>query len=363
MKIIRIVSELDFGGVERRLFLTSKAFVNDVEHDLTILVLGKKGKISKEIQNIGIEVIGFSKNSKIPNFLLIFLIFRKLKSISPDVVHCSGSEANFHGLLASWMAGVPHRIGEEIGYPAHDRKWKIIFFFVYLVAHDLVAISNAVKDKLIALGEVPANKIRVIYNPVELKTGLLLAKNKSSKGNDFIFGITCRLTPIKNLSTLIKSFSVLRPTDKHQSLQLWIIGEGPELESLKYLVAKKGLIGKVIFFGYQENVVPFLCKMDAFVLPSFSEGFSLSLVEAMLCSLPVIATKVGGPGEIITTQTGFLVDPYDSVDLIKNMQFVLDLTEEERRLIGKNAKAVAEKKFTLKKYKNELLKLYREKIE
>ena len=87
------------------------------------------------------------------------------------MIHCSGAEANFHGLLAGKLEGVPVRIGEEIGFPKHDWMWRMIFGLTYKLAHQVIGISEAVKQRVVDLGEVDREKVRVVYNPVALGEG------------------------------------------------------------------------------------------------------------------------------------------------------------------------------------------------
>lgn len=386
MKIFRIVPLLDFGGVEQRIKHTVFGFNTFSEDSLRIIVLGGEGKISQELQLSGTLPIHLYQNFKIPNFRLIFKLYRLLKEMQPDVVHTSASEANFHGLIAAKMADVPVRIGEEIGFPNHDWKWRLIFKWVYKSATNVIAISQAVKEKIEELGEVEEEKVEVVYNPVEIK-GMSIdfslrastprhggQENDKGKalpfsepdlhGNQiegekpFVFVTTCRLVPVKNLDTLIKVFAKIVEENQDRELKLWIVGDGPERSSLESLVEEVGIKKNVVFWGFQEDVVPFLEKSDAFVLPSFSEGFSISLVEAMLCGLPCIVTNQGGPKEIVEDgESGFLINPYQADDLKSKMLGVLKLSKEQRQLIGEKAQE-AGRKYSVENYVKRLMEVY-----
>lgn len=367
MKIIRVVPYLDFGGVEKRIELTAKGFKSRPEHELLIVVLSGSGKTGVLVELMGYEVIYLNEDPKIPNIRLIKKLYNLFKTKKPDVIHCSGSEANFHGLWAAKLSGVPVRIGEEIGFPNHDWKWRKIFNWTYNFAHKVIGISEAVKRRLVDLGEVEAEKVRVAYNPVSIgeNVGEGLGNkvlNTLKKNNDgqkpFVFITTCRLVPIKNLDMLVSVFSELANGETQKPMELWIVGDGPEKEKLKDMTIKLGILEKVKFWGFQEDVFPFLKHSDAFVLPSFSEGFSISLVEAMGCALPSIATNVGGPSEIIKHQTGFLVDPSNDKEILEKMQYLINLPFEERLKIGEAAKLDVTERFSIDKYIIQLLKVY-----
>lgn len=366
MKVVRIVPFLDFGGVEKRVELTAAGFAENRDIEVTFVVLGKGGAVSDLLEARGEDVKILGSNPSIPNFGLIFKLMKILRHLGPDVVHTSGAEANFHGLLAAWLVGVKVRIGEEIGFPNHDWKWRFLFRITYLFAHCVIGISEAVKQKIVQLGEVRASKVKVIYNPVELKNRQLDENSyrdvdtESDIKRPFFFITTCRLVAIKNLDQLIRAFSGLVLEFEHVSLELWILGEGPLKESLIVQARKLGVIDRVKFLGFQEDVFPFLKQADCFVLPSFSEGFSISLVEAMSMGLPCIATEVGGPAEIIQPGTGYLVNPLLREDIQEKMRTVLTLSESERKALGLRARENVEKRFSTVKYVEELTNVYHE---
>ncbi len=363
MKVLRIVPFLDFGGVEQRIYLTAQRFEKVYKGSLITVVLNKKGRITEQMKSEGYQVICLNSKVRIPNLFLISKLFNLFKLHSPDVIHTSGAEANFHGLIAAWLAGVPIRIGEEIGFPNHDWKWKFIFKRVYATATKVIAISEGVKNRIVELGEVKAEKVEVVYNPVSIKEEVKIKKVNGIdvtfySNNSFVFVTTCRLVPVKNLNTLITVFQKLVLTEQGKELKLWIIGEGPERAKLERVVGDFALDDKVVFWGFQENVKPFLDAADAFVLPSLSEGFSISLVEAMLCGLPCIVTNQGGPAEIVEHgKTGFLIDPLNANGLQISMRNLFRLTPESRKSIGQMAKNEA-KRFSVENYIDSLMSVY-----
>ncbi|MDO6439165.1 glycosyltransferase [Cyclobacterium sp. 1_MG-2023] len=365
MKICRIISQLDFGGVEQRLKLTSSFFIDNTDHELIILVLGSGGRICREIEIMGISVKVLNEKVKIPNVKLISKILKFLQFHNPDVIHSSGAEANFHGLLAGFIFQTPVRIGEEIGFPNHGLIFRNLFKFIYLTSHQVIAISKAVGKRLIELSEVSKMKITVVYNPVAISNREKALVNDDFVDNDNlklefnkIFVTTCRLVPIKNLQLLIQVFHEFLKVQGNENSVLWIIGEGPEKGELVKLTELYQISEKVVFFGFIKNVIPFLMKSDVFILPSLSEGFSISLVEAMLCGLPVISTQVGGPSEIITSgKNGLLFDPKNGSQLLSLMELVSHMTQEEKERLKKNA-IERGSDFTVSKYGNSLLKLY-----
>ncbi|WPR77397.1 glycosyltransferase [Algoriphagus sp. NG3] len=357
MKIIRIVSELDFGGVEQVLANSAPILAKTENIELIILVIGKGGEISDRLLGLGISVQILGKNARIPNIYLLLEISKLLFKLKPDVVHTQGAEANFHGIMGARLAGVPLIIGEEIGIPNHHSYWKAVFRYVYKQAHRVVAISEAVKDKIVALKEVEAEKVRVVYNPV-CSNPVGVSKEAGMYKKDFVFITTCRLVPIKNLDRLMEALAQTLKQNPDRSLVLKIIGEGPERMKLETLSQRLGINECVQFLGYQSDVWLFLQEADAFILPSLHEGSSVSLAEAMTCGLPSIVTQVGGAVEILgASQSGLLIDPLYPISIQSAMQQMIDLSPAERLAMGARAREES-KRFSVENYIQSLMSIY-----
>ena len=371
MKIIRIVTELDFGGVEKHMELTADGMLAYPDYEMIFLALGKGGQTSKVLMEKGFQVIVLNNNPQIPNLGLIIRLVKLFNKLKPDVVHCSNGEGNFHGLWAAWLAGAPVRIGEEVGFPNHHSYWKSIFRWTYRCSHKVIAISKAVKNKLMELGEASDKKIEVIYYPMgepKLEMGekegqqvreLIVSLNSGKGSSDFTFITTCRLVAIKNLDGLIKALAKVSTLMKNRTINMWIIGEGPEKESLIRLATDLDIESNVHFLGFHTNVNPFLMTADSFILPSFSEGFSLSLAEAMQLGLPSIATKVGGPSEIIKPHTGLLLDPNDLDDMVDKMRHLIEMDPEKRKEMGIRGMEDVKSRFSVEIYTRELVLFYK----
>lgn len=404
MKVIRIISELDFGGVEQVVANSVPGLIDRLDIDVKVVVLGNGGRAEKELVSKGVEVIVLNQNPRIPNVGVLLALRKVLFQERPDVVHCQGAEANFHGILAGSWAGVKNIIGEEIGIPNHHGYWRYIFRWVYSKANKIIAISEAVKNTIVGLAEVKESQVEVLYNPVSLphkeaakiestfeigdgkhqenlkilpeeeggeqanrenlsgKTDLSVSQNAIGK-QPFVFISTCRLVPVKNLDRLINAFSKIITHFPQSSFELWLVGDGPLKIMLENQTKNMGIAEKVRFLGFQNNVFQFLAEADVFVLPSLSEGSSVSLVEAMSMGLPSIVTKVGGAGEILGgSGSGILVDPLDETSLFEALSFFVTLSENQKKEMGKRG-AIEANRFSVDKYLERLLAIYSDKFD
>lgn len=149
-----------------------------------------------------------------------------------------------------------------------------------------------------------SGKIVSIYNILDIdKVQLLKEEPLDEDTKHFMTGCKCiissgRFVKAKGWNNLIKSFSILSQRD--DNVRLILIGDGELREEIVTLIDRLGLAEKVLLPGFQENPFKFISKADVFVLPSFYEGFPNTLVEAMACGKPVIATNCpSGPSEIL----------------------------------------------------------------
>jgi glycosyltransferase involved in cell wall biosynthesis len=140
---------------------------------------------------------------------------------------------------------------------------------------------------------------RGIRRPIEIIPGGIddraFSPNADQKVYDLV--VTCRLVPVKRLDIFL---NVVREISRiHPSVRAVIVGDGEQRNSLSTLAASLGLTDRVVFAGSQADVTPFLRKSRLFLLTSDSEGLALSLMEAMMCGLPAVASDVGDLSDLV----------------------------------------------------------------
>ncbi|HJU44841.1 MAG TPA: glycosyltransferase [Vicinamibacterales bacterium] len=179
----------------------------------------------------------------------------------------------------------------------------------YSRADAVVVTSRGVADDLISRYGVPAARIRVLHNPVDLDAIARLANEPvdAAVGADRpVLAAAGRLAGVKNYPLMIAAVADLVSRDP---VFLWILGDGSERARLEALARDGGIARFVRFLGFQQNPFRYIAKADVFVLTSTYEGFGNVLIEAMACGTPVVATKSPGTIEIIADgENGLLVD-------------------------------------------------------
>ncbi len=144
-----------------------------------------------------------------------------------------------------------------------------------------------------------AGLIRVCYNGIDLEQfhPAPAARPPEVSPGAFLIGSASMLRPEKGLGTLIDAFARVR--DLHRPMKLVLVGGGPEYEALQARARQAGVFEDCIWQPATPKVAEWLRKFDVFVLPSLNEALSNSIMEAMACGLPVIASDVGGNPELI----------------------------------------------------------------
>ena len=356
MKIQRLTSQLALGGQEKiNNCITERP--ESLKYDYEFGAIGYGGNAERTLRERGFEVHVLNRKFSIKNLLNIWVVYRLIKKVKPDVVHTAAAEANFHGIIAAKLAGVKYIIGEEIGIPNHSSLAQKVFSVVYRSADKVICVSQSVKDHLVKTGEIPVEKGVVIYNPVSFLKGMNFGKD-SNHDKFFNMVYVGRLEKVKNVDTLLRAFSQL----ENEQLRLTLVGDGRERENLEALVKELNLSDKVIFEGFQSNPGKYLSVADLYVLPSYSEGFGIAAVEAMFLKVPVLATQVGGVPEFINHgENSWLFDPYSMEDLVEKLEQILLLDEDKRKAIGVKGFEEVSERFTIEKYIENLENLYSEK--
>lgn len=192
---------------------------------------------------------------------------------------------------------------------------KKLSFPLYLIGK--IAYSNV--DRLISVSYLLRNQLKkkwgidstVVYN---MCSDFFHYQGRESRPNAFVFVSIGRLVKHKRFDMLIRAF-----INAHFStdVRLYIIGSGREKDNLQKLISDAFMERQIVLLGAKskEDLSSVLTNCDAFVLASKGETFGVACVEALMCGLPVISTRCGGPEEFITSQNGRLV-PLDDLDAL-----------------------------------------------
>ncbi len=230
---------------------------------------------------------------------------RLIEENNIHLIHLHGySSANF-GRIAARRAGVPNIVHEHAVLRILPHQYTADFILRHLT-DSAVAVSKAVKDFMEKGRHIPAEKIEIIWNGINLdffKKSSLQAvrtlKNKLSIAEDaYLLGAVTRFRGEKGNAFLIRAMP--RVVERFPQTVLLLAGEGPLREELTALVHNLDMQNHIRFVGFREDIVDFMSMVDQVVIPSRIEGFGLVMAEAMSVGTPVVSTDVGGLREIAT---------------------------------------------------------------
>ncbi|MCI0449674.1 MAG: N-acetyl-alpha-D-glucosaminyl L-malate synthase BshA [Chlorobi bacterium] len=227
----------------------------------------------------------------------------------------------------------------------------------------VTAVSEFLKIKTQSQFEIQKD-IRVIPNFINLNIYKKLDnketqcfKDRICRKNEKIIVHTSNFRPLKRVEDVIRVFKLVR--DKVPS-KLLLIGDGPDRSNCEYLAKDLGVDSDVIFYGEQESFIELLSIADLFILPSQSESFGLSALEAMACGVPVISSNAGGLPELnLHGETGYIAE---IGDVNKMADYAVKLLTDPNiyRIFSENALERATNLFSSEKIIPQYEKYYEE---
>jgi glycosyltransferase involved in cell wall biosynthesis len=321
LRIVHYITPSQIGGAEVHVSaLASK--LRQRGHDVTVICPHGRPLVAELVAR-GLRVRAPRTIGKFDPLTLARVV-RWLRRDRAQVIHTHLSTASLLGSIAARMAGIPAIA------TVHGLNTRTCFNW----AHAIIAVSNAVKQHLVAQ-RMPPERITVVHNGVDMRA---LSRSDESAAVRRQWGIpreapllitVGRLTATKGHRDLLQALTKLLTDQRWEQVRLLIVGTGPLLADLQGYSVRAGLGERVIFAGFQRDVVPFLQAADIFALPSVREGLSLSALEAMAIGKPVIACRVGGTPEVVVDgKTGLLVAPGRPVELADALERLLAHPEE-----------------------------------
>ena len=290
-------------------------------------------------------------------------LFRLLRSLGPDIAH-TRNLATLEVQVTAALAGVQARVHGEHGWDVGDpdgsnsrNRW--LRRIVRPLVGQYIALSTQQVDYLrTAIGVVPA-RLTQVFNGVD--TLRFVPRQEAADASasplpagfappgSVVIGAVMRMQPVKAPDHLARAFVALREAlpEAFPHLRLVLVGDGMLRESVARTLAEAGVADQAWLPGAREDVADLMRAMDVFVVPSLAEGICNTILEAMACGLPVIATDVGGNPDLVQPGlTGSLVPASDPKALTKTLAAYA--TDHPRcRREGHLARARAEAQFSM----------------
>lgn len=318
MKIIHLISGGDSGGAKTHVFNLLRT-LNQTEK--AVMVCFREGPFAQEARALHIPTIVIEKSIPKTYQILKEMIIKE----GFEIIHCHGSRGNMMGALLKRACKIPvvttvhsdYRL-DYMGRPLHKVTYGVINSIALRYLDYRIGVSDAMVDLLISRGFQPSH-LFPIYNGLDFTptpSKMTPAEywhtvGLSADEHSVVVGIAARLSPVKDIATLIHAFA--KAVSKAPNLRLLVAGDGELKENLVSLAQELGVSQWVCFPGWISDMTTFYQSIHINTLTSLSETFPYALTEGAREHLPTVASRVGGvPYLIEHGSTGYLFEPGDS---------------------------------------------------
>jgi glycosyltransferase involved in cell wall biosynthesis len=384
-KVVRVIARLNVGGPARHVVLLDDGLrARGYE---TLLVHGSIGSGEASLEHLAGARGG--RTVKIGNFgphlrpfgdvrafaQLVSLIFRE----SPDVVHTHTAKAGTLGRLAAAAFNatrakhrrsvVVHTFHGHVlsGYfsPAGSRLVRYVERVLFMLTDRAVTLSPAQRDDIVNRFRVGRpERTTVVPLGLDLEPLLSLGPGVSALRRELdidaralVVGYVGRFVPVKDLGTLIRAFAAAHRTC--HDLILMLAGDGPQRPNLERLAEELGIVSRVRFIGWRDDLAAVYGAMDICAVSSLNEGTPVALIEAMAAGRAVVSTAVGGVPDVVAHgETGLLVSPRAVEELAGALVRLATRPDERARLGAAARSAVAQ--YSVERLVRDVDRLYRE---
>lgn len=364
MKILFLITSLAYGGAETQVVrLATRLKARGWE--VRVVSLTPPRAYLEKLEGEGIPVFSLEIKHKLPDPRPFLRLARLIRKWRPQIVHSFMVHANLLARLVRPIAPAPILICSARNTFEGGRLRELLYRVTDPLCDVTTQVCQIGLERYVRIGAVPRHKIRYIPNGVDtdiFKPDLKARiewREKLSVEDHFVWLAVGRFDPQKDYPNMLHAFPhVLRESAK---TVLLIAGDGPLRPEMEKLACELRVEKHVRFLGICRDVPQLMNAADAFVMSSAWEGMANVLLEASASGLPIVATNVGGNGEIVVDgETGFLVPPKDPEALAQTMLRLMNLPEGERRRIGEKGRRHVEQNFALDRVVDQWEALYKE---
>jgi glycosyltransferase involved in cell wall biosynthesis len=304
--VIRVLHSIDTtgpGGAET-VFVNLATGLDPNKFESIVAIRGG-GWVCDTLCSYGIEPI-FVQSKGGVNFRYLRELVEIIRTNKIDIVQSHLLGSNLYCCLAGMICRVPV-IATFHGFVDASEQERFMALKVWIInqgSRSIVFVSDGLRDQFMKAFGFSKTKSVTVYNGVD--TNIFYSKRDTSireklglKKEHVLIGAVGNIRPTKGYDLFLRAARIVY--DKNPACRFVVAGQGTgELyDSLLQLRKKLNLDDVFCFLGFQNDAPKFLNNLDIFCLPSTSEGFSMSTIEAMACGVPVVATRSGGPEEII----------------------------------------------------------------
>ena len=356
--VLHIVHRFAIGGLENGVVnLIDRMPAQAYRHAVLALT-----EVTDFRHRIGREDIGFFALHKPPghgakSYAALVNLMRDLR---PAVVHTRNLGPLEMQPAAAW-AGVPVRVHGEHGRELNDldgrnkRLQWVRRLYAPFVQH-YIALSQDLARYLVDRVHIGAGKVSQIYNGVDgalfrpaAPQPTMIAGCPFDASAHWLIGTVGRMQGVKHQTLLVRAFvrALQLAPDMRDDARLVLVGDGPLRALCAELLQEAGCAGLAWLPGERADVADVMRGLSCFVLPSLAEGISNTILEAMACGLPVLASAVGGNVELVVDQVTGLLVATDDVEALAAALVRLYRDQDMARSMGRSGREEVDRKYSL----------------
>lgn len=334
----------------------------------SVLFAGLYEAPSNTLTAHGAENIDLNGRKSAFSLVLLLKLIRLIRKENPDIIQANGSDTLKYAVFAKLFMPrlkIVYRNISMVSAWAKEASLKRKFNqWLFKRVNRVTSVGRQSLDDLVKTYHYPPEKTKLIRRGIpQFEIDRINARHKLAKEFGFVETDPIlihigQFSPEKNHPFLIESFEML--LTHIPNARLVFIGEGIKLNEIRTLVKSKELEKHIFFAGHREHVQELLAGADLFVLGSTIEGVPGVVLEAGMQSLPAVAVKAGGVGEVVQNEnTGILIEKHVPLEFSNALMDLLN-NEMKRKSLGKNAKDFVMRKYSLQQCVLEFEQLYRE---
>jgi|GEM_PF-1632535 len=317
MKVLRIIYDLQVGGVQRML-LQTLPLLREKGVETDICCLKREGDLASQFRDLGFTIHVIPLHSRMDPIGL-FQLRRLVHRLSYQIIHAHMYASNMAANAA--LLGT-HRVAIINSYhsqkPFLGRRQALMCRLTRKIPDQFIAVSDVVRGELIKMG-FPPEKITVIHNGIVCPNEPIPLPEKSA-GAALEVLWAGRFVKQKRIAMLIELLALSR--QESIPVHLTLVGDGPLLSEMKQKVKENGLEERVTFTGWKSDIKPYIDRAEIYLSASHREGFPNTLLEVCACGRGFLVADIPPNREVIGShRAGFLLGDYlpDWMTILKRL--------------------------------------------
>ena len=332
-------------------------FVKKLLIDNEIYILGKKDQSTRYLKKIGCKTIDLNIDphgkSFIKEIILFVKYFNLIKNIKPDIYLGFTIKPNIYGSIASRLLKIKSicnitGLGEVFIKGGYLKKLIVYLYKFSVKKSDYIFLQNKSDlNYFKSIKLITNNRCKLIPGSgINLENYPSYKKKKNKKNFKFLF--VGRIIREKGIFELIDAFKKI--SYKKKKVLLILVGKKNKNLNLKIRNSSS-----IKYVSFKKNIIKYYKNSDCFIMPSYREGLSRSILEAASLSLPILASNVPGCKELVkNNKNGYLFNINSQKSIIFAIEKILNLDNKKLLAMGKRSRLIASKNYSDKK----VIKIY-----